>query len=492
MDTLTPSTMALGTPRRPITVIFISLISCAVLAIASLITTSPTSAATVIAPTTTCSNGMDNTPGLGLICEVTIANTFAAGGGSAIVTVRECHGAAGAPEALCGTQITVLTEPVTAVTQCNNSAWGGGSTLRCTVEITNSFTDASPGVPITVTQCNTSSQGGGSTVDCSVQITNNLPGSGPMASQSVSQCNLTGAGGGSFVNCTVRITNNFTDIDPGTTAFGVTQCDDSASGGGSFVRCSAQVSNTFPDVSPTGSAGTVNQCNASGDGATGGCVPPPATPPGATIVQCNGSANGGTLVGLTCTAPGTLATSQTLTVDQCNRSANGGGSLVDCSAGVTAAVIAPAATPTPTPTPESTPTPVVTPTPTPEPTPTPPAAFALIAPIATPTPAPQAPVMAPVATPTAAPVAPAMAPVATPTPVTGLPLMPVPSFSPDLPDTRTVDMLGAPQGGANLVILGGLLLVLGTSLLTAARRAQFSSPRPDHAGLAQSMDSRRP
>src|SRR5665811_1366398 len=69
------------------------------------------SAATTIAPTTTCSNGVDNTPGLGLICEVTIVNTITASGGSAKVTVRECHGAAGAPTAACTTKTTVLTKP---------------------------------------------------------------------------------------------------------------------------------------------------------------------------------------------------------------------------------------------------------------------------------------------------------------------------------------------------------------------------------------------
>jgi hypothetical protein len=37
--------------------------------------------AATIAATTTCSNGVDNTGGLGLICEVTIVNTITEGGG---------------------------------------------------------------------------------------------------------------------------------------------------------------------------------------------------------------------------------------------------------------------------------------------------------------------------------------------------------------------------------------------------------------------------
>src|SRR5450756_2881881 len=103
------------------------------------------SAATTIAPTTTCSNGVDNTPGLGLICEVTIVNTITASGGSAKVTVRECHGAAGAPTAACTTKTTTLTKPVTSVNQCNDAINGGGGTLRCSVKVTNEFIGVSPG-----------------------------------------------------------------------------------------------------------------------------------------------------------------------------------------------------------------------------------------------------------------------------------------------------------------------------------------------------------
>jgi len=105
--------------------------------------------AATIASTTTCSNGVDNTGGLGLICEVTIANTITATGGSATVTVRECHGAAGDPEASCTTETTVLTAPVTAVTQCNEAINGGGGTLRCSVQVTNTFVGLDPGTTCT-------------------------------------------------------------------------------------------------------------------------------------------------------------------------------------------------------------------------------------------------------------------------------------------------------------------------------------------------------
>jgi len=185
-------------------------------------------AATIIGATTTCANGEDNTAGLGAICEVTILNTISATGGSAEVTVRECHGAAGDPEADCETTTMTLTEPVTAVEQCNDSTNGGGGTLRCSVEITN----------------------------------------------------------------------------------------------------------TYVDESPNTSGVTVNQCVGSGDGVANECDPFPATTTNATITQCNGSANGGTLVELRCTATGTQSDAFDVTVNQCNDSTNGGGALVICSASI--------------------------------------------------------------------------------------------------------------------------------------------------------------
>ena len=218
------------------------LIAGGLLLLASLGLTSGVAAAT-IAPTTSCSNGADNTGGLGLVCEVTVVNTITATGGSASVTVRECHGAAGAPEASCSTTTMSLGAPVTSVTQCNDSINGGGGTLRCSVH----------------------------------------------------------------------------------------------------------VSNRFVGVDPAASVATVNQCVGSGGGITVGCDPFPATTSGATITQCNGSANGGTLVGLTCTATGTASTANVVTIDQCNGSANGGGALVICTATIVSeAATSPSVPPTDT------------------------------------------------------------------------------------------------------------------------------------------------
>ena len=229
--------------HKPLNYAMRGLFALSLLVPAAMLTTAPVAASQVAAPpaafaqvvtatiaaTTTCSNGVGNTGGLGLICQVTIVNTITGTGGFATVTVHECHGAAGDPSAACTTTTTTLTKPVTAVTQCNDSINGGGGTLRCSVSVTQNLYGLSPG-PI---------------------------------------------------------------------------------------------------------AATVNQCVGSGGGIATGCNPFPANTTGAAITQCNGSANGGTLVGLTCTATGSLAAAAVVTIDQCNGSANGGGALVICSASTT-------------------------------------------------------------------------------------------------------------------------------------------------------------
>jgi hypothetical protein len=227
--------------RRSITI----LLAGAFLFLASFALATSADAATIGA-TTSCSNSVDDTPGLGLICQVTITNTITSTGGSAHVVVRECHGAAGNPQAACHTTTTNLTTPVSRVSQCNNAINGGGGTLRCSV----------------------------------------------------------------------RVTIDLVNLGSGSTA------------------------------------ASVNQCVGSGGGITVGCDPYPATTTSAAITQCNGSANGGTLVGLRCTASGTTMAGHAVTINQCNNSANGGGALVICSATIatrTLATIPPTASAGPAP-----------------------------------------------------------------------------------------------------------------------------------------------
>jgi len=99
----------------------------------------------------------------------------------------------------------------------------------------------------------------------------------------------------------------------------------------------------------------VNQCVGSGDGIANNCDPFPATTTGATVTQCDGSANGGTLVRLECTATGRESVSHPVTINQCNGSTNGGGALVICSASVSNLAVAapPSATTRPSATPTS-------------------------------------------------------------------------------------------------------------------------------------------
>jgi len=224
-------------------------LTAAALLLGSLSIAGSVSAATKVAPTTTCANGMDNSGGLGLICQTTIVNTFTTHGATSQTTVRECHGAAGAPTASCHTTVWHMSRAVTVVNQCNDSINGGGGTLRCSVKVTNNFVGRSAGA----------------------------------------------------------------------------------------------------------STSTKNQCVGSGDGVANECDPFPASTTNATITQCNGSANGGTLVQLKCTATGTKSSAASVRINQCNGSANGGGALVICSANIsnhriTAAAASSGSTPTAPPT----------------------------------------------------------------------------------------------------------------------------------------------
>jgi hypothetical protein len=211
--------------------------------------------AATIAPTTTCSNGVDNTPGLGLICEVTVVNTITPSGGSATVTVRECHGAAGDPEAACTTVTDVLTEPVTAVTQCNDSTNGGGGTLRCSVDVTNNFVGVDPGATdATINQCNGSGDGVANTCD---------PFPATTSGATITQCNDS-ANGGTLVELTCTATGT---QSPGLSVT-INQCNNSTNGGGALVICSANIENN----EVAGGATPTPTAAAGGAGAT-----PPAT-----------------------------------------------------------------------------------------------------------------------------------------------------------------------------------------------------------------------
>src|SRR5450759_552829 len=196
------------------------------------------SAATTIAPTTTCGNGVGNGSGQGLICEVTIVNQITASGGSATVTVRECHGAAGAPTAACTTKTTTLTKPVTSVNQCNDAINGGGGTLRCSVKVTNNFVGLKTGTTAaTVNQCVGS--GGGITTGCD-------PFPATTTGATITQCNGS-ANGGTLVGLTCTATGT----ESAARIVTINQCNGSANGGGALVICSANVTTSAAAASPS-------------------------------------------------------------------------------------------------------------------------------------------------------------------------------------------------------------------------------------------------
>ncbi len=205
-------------------------LTAAALLLGSLSITGTVSAATNIAPTTTCANGMDNTGGLGMICQVTVVNTITPTGGRSTTTVRECHGAAGDPTAACQTTVKNLRRLVTDVNQCNDAINGGGGTVRCSVNVTNNFVGSSTGATAaTVNQCVGSGDGIANECDPFPASTTNA---------TITQCNGS-ANGGTLVQlkCTA------TGTKPSSHGVRINQCNGSANGGGALVICSTNISN---------------------------------------------------------------------------------------------------------------------------------------------------------------------------------------------------------------------------------------------------------
>jgi len=177
---------------------------------------------------------------------------------------------------------------------------------------------------------------GGEGIICQLTIVNDITSTGGSATVTVHDC-LGSAGDPTDAARGHQCRTTTTSLSKPVTS--VTQCDGSANGGGAVLRCSVTITNNFIGVNPGSSAVTVNQCVGSGDGITTGCDPFPATPVDAAITQCNGSANGGHLVGMDCIASGTMASALVITINQCNGSGSGGGGLIDCSASMTNQVV---------------------------------------------------------------------------------------------------------------------------------------------------------
>ena len=214
--------------HRSLRVLFGGLAAVSMLSAASLFITAPASAV-VISPTVTCNNGLGNG---GAVCETTVVNTITPSGASAVVTVRECVGSAGVPDATCTTTTQPLSEAVTAVNQCDGSINGGGGTLLCSVAVTNNFIGVTP--PPTVTAA-TVNQCVGSVTTGTVRAC--TPDPATTTSATITQCNGSGNGGGASLTCTASGTQS-TGL-----SFIIDQCNGSSNGGGTRTVCSAIITN---------------------------------------------------------------------------------------------------------------------------------------------------------------------------------------------------------------------------------------------------------
>ena len=204
-----------------------------------------TSAAPASAAVNQC-NGIANVGGQEVDCTVTIINNLnlATGVATSTVTTQVCTGAAGAPTCAAPTT-TTSGQLTTSVNQCNGTGDGGGSTVKCTVTITNNITGTASTTGATVNQCNGSGTGGGTqpTVNCD-------PFPASTTNATITQCNSSGNGGGGTmrVTCTVGPSTQ-TSALPVT----VNQCNNSGNGGGGTVTCSTSITTNIitPPTSTT-------------------------------------------------------------------------------------------------------------------------------------------------------------------------------------------------------------------------------------------------
>lgn len=222
--------------RRLFTVIVPSMLALAMLTATAFMSVSPASAVT-IGPTTTCNNALGNG---GAVCETTVVNTVTPTGGSSVVTVRECVGSAGVPDATCTNTTTPLSAPVTSVEQCNGSINGGGGTLLCSVTVTNNYVGmTSAPNPVTINQCV------GSVTTGTVRACN--PDPATTSDATITQCNGSGNGGGASLTCTA------TGTQSAALSVLINQCNGSSNGGGTRTVCSSTMTNNDIAAAPTAS-----------------------------------------------------------------------------------------------------------------------------------------------------------------------------------------------------------------------------------------------
>jgi len=235
-----------------------ALLGVAVLLAVLALTFGPFGGSAFAAQTVAQCNGVANTGGLALICDVTVTNTLdvSTGAGSSVVTVRECHGPANTLNPTCTTTTTSYTGVTTSVNQCNDAANGGGSNVECAVHVVNQITGTATSTGVTVNQCDGSGAGGPApTLNCD-------PFPATTTGATITQCNGSTNGGGAAdrVTCTVTPSTQSAQL-----AVSINQCNGAANGGGSLVTCTVSLVNTITAVAvptstptPTATAVAVN------------------------------------------------------------------------------------------------------------------------------------------------------------------------------------------------------------------------------------------
>ena len=211
-----------------------------------------------------CNSGITGIDGdgVGVECDVTITNEWnlATSTGSSTIVTRVCIGAAnvdfGAGDCTETTE-TNLADVTTTVDQCNGIANGGGSTVRCTVTITNTIIGVGTTGAPSVNQCNGSFD----------SIPLPFPSSfcDPVAETTgaaIDQCNDSING---ETNVSIQCTVGASTVSSALPIL-VDQCNGSDNGGGSLLECSVSISTTFVPADDGGGDGG----GSGGDGSAGG------------------------------------------------------------------------------------------------------------------------------------------------------------------------------------------------------------------------------
>ena len=189
---------------------------------------------------------------------------------------------------------------------------------------------------IAISECNNAGSAVGTTISCTITVTNNFTYNASTPADPTGSATIT-----TLIACTAPLVcgtaGTTTSVDPVT---GITQCDASGLGGASTVDCTVSVTNNLTGY-PTGAAiaPTVSQCLGSLLTTTVICaaVPPGNSqagsggPGGQSETECNSSGGPGGAMTCSATAPPSQATGLPTTIDQCNGSASAGASTVTCT-----------------------------------------------------------------------------------------------------------------------------------------------------------------